>query len=851
MNRRLVGIAGPVLGLILFLSALWVLHGAITGYHYRDLAAGAHAVTGPRLLSALLLTVLNYFVLTGYDALAFRYIRRTLEYGKIAFASFIGYAFSNNIGLSMLAGSSVRYRLYTSWGLSPLEVTKMVVFYTLTLWLGLLFIGGIVFVVAPASLPVFMSFPSVCARPLGGVFLLVVGGYVVWSAVRRSPVTILGREIELPSAALSLTQIALSSVDWLLAGSVLYALLPDIPGLSFPSFIGIYLVAQIAGLVSQVPGGLGVFETVFILLRPAGLSVPHAVGALLLYRGIYYLLPLMFAAVMLGTFELTAAKNQIRGLARFMGQGVAAVAPWVLSAIIFAGGALLLVSAATPEIPGRLKWVMDFLPLPLLEISHFLGSLAGVGLLLLARGIQRRLDAAYHLTLILLGAGILFSLLKGFDYEEALVLAVMFGALLPSRGFFYRRTSLLEERFSAGWILAIAAVLLGATWLGFFSYRHVDYSDQLWWRFTVKGDAPRFLRATVGIMTLVVIVGSVRLLRPSRPEPPKAGSGDMQKVRALVSANRDTTANLALLGDKLFLFSESGNSFIMYGIEGRSWIAMGDPVGREEERKDLVWRFRELCDRHGGIPVFYEVARENLYLYLDLGLTPLKIGEEARVSLPEFTLEGGRRKGLRNIHSRMLREGAEFSVVPAEDVRHLMPRLRAISDSWLAAKNTREKRFSLGNFDEAYVAEFPCALIRKNGVITAFANVWVSGGKEELSIDLMRHFPDAAQGLMEFLFIELLLWGKQQGYRWFNLGMVPLAGLEDRALAPLWIRLGAQVFRHGEHFYNFKGLRQFKQHFDPQWEPKYLVSPRGFLLPRVLTNLASLISGGFMGAIGT
>ena len=131
----------------------------------------------------------------------------------------------------------------------------------------------------------------------------------------------------------------------------------------------------------------------------------------------------------------------------------------------------------------------------------------------------------------------------------------------------------------------------------------------------------------------------------------------------------------------------------------------------------------------------------------------------------------------------------------------------------------------------------------------AFSNIWQGAGREELSIDLMRQVPGTPSGIMEFLFVELMLWGKEQGYRRFNLGMVPLAGLEDRALAPLWIRLGAQIFRHGEHFYNFKGLRQFKEHFDPAWEPKYLVSPRSYLLPRILANLASLISGGFIGAV--
>ena len=137
----------------------------------------------------------------------------------------------------------------------------------------------------------------------------------------------------------------------------------------------------------------------------------------------------------------------------------------------------------------------------------------------------------------------------------------------------------------------------------------------------------------------------------------------------------------------------------------------------------------------------------------------------------------------------------------------------------------------------------------RNERIEAFANLWTGAQREELSIDLMRYLPDAVDGIMEYLFICLTLWGKEQGYQWFNLGMAPLSGLENRALAPLWNRLGAFVFRHGEHFYNFQGLRQYKEKFNPQWRPKYLASPGGLALPRIFANLATLISGGMKGMV--
>jgi len=178
-----------------------------------------------------------------------------------------------------------------------------------------------------------------------------------------------------------------------------------------------------------------------------------------------------------------------------------------------------------------------------------------------------------------------------------------------------------------------------------------------------------------------------------------------------------------------------------------------------------------------------------------------------------------------------------------------LPELRQVSDAWLVERRTREKGFSLGFFAPEYVQHFPAGIVRLDGKIVAFANLWLGAEKEEISPDLMRYLPSAPSGIMEYLFIQLMLWGQQEGYQWFDLGMAPLSGLEDHALAPLWNRLGALVFRHGEHFYNFQGLRQYKEKFNPEWTPRYLASPGGLALPRILTNITTLISGGLKGMV--
>ena len=287
----------------------------------------------------------------------------------------------------------------------------------------------------------------------------------------------------------------------------------------------------------------------------------------------------------------------------------------------------------------------------------------------------------------------------------------------------------------------------------------------------------------------------------------------------------------------------------MYNTSGRSWIAMGDPVGTTEQGIELAWAFRELSDRHNGWTVFYEIGTEYLPLYLDMGLTLLKLGEEARVPLNGFSLEGGSRKRLRHTVNRLEAEGYLSEVVPREKVPELLPELKVISDAWLAGKNTREKGFSLGRFREEYLKNFSAGIVRFHGKVVAFANLWSSGGGEELSIDLMRHCPVTSGGIMEYLLVKLMLWGAMAGYRWFNLGMAPLGGLESRRLAPTWQRTASLLYRYGDHFYNFKGLRQYKEKFDPEWKPRYIAFPGGLTLPGILTNVTSLIAGGIRGIV--
>lgn len=847
--RRLRKWLGPGVAAALFGLALWAVHRELAPYKFRELIAAGHAIGAARIVPAMLLAAAGYFVLTLYDAIALRQLGLRLPLRRTSLAAFVSYAFSNSMGFVAVTGTSVRFRLYSTWGLAPPDIGRLVLLTMLTFWLGFTTLAGTVFSLLPEPVPAFTHLPGGTTRPLGVLLLGALTAWLVFVAVRhgRAPLTVGGHEIPVPRLSTTIFQIAASVTEWLLAAGVLYLLLPQETGIHFIAFVGVFLLAQFGGVVSQLPGGIGVFESLIIVLLGGAAPTPALLASLLVYRIVYYLMPLVLAAALFSGHELTWRWPKIAGATKFIARGIPDLMPAVLTYTTFACGVVLLVSGATPAEAPRIAGLRGVLPLPLVEASHFLASLTGLGLLLLARGLQLRLDAAYGLSALLLGAGAVFSLAKGLDYEEAIFLVIMLALLLPCRKQFYRRASLLAEPFDPGWAAAVLLAVGATAWIAFFAHQHVEFTSEIWWRFAFQADAPRALRALVGVTTAALLFAGARLLRPAYPSAHPPSAEELERARPIIDASRDTMAHLALLGDKSFLFGDDGRGFIMYGAEGPCMVALGDPVADREHMGELAWRYRELCDREGAWTVFYQVSAPCLPVYLDLGLTLAKLGEEARVDLETFSMQGNEGKGFRHARNSVQRAGATFEVVAPGEVPALIPQLRQVSDAWLAAKGRKEKGFSMGFFSPSYLSLFPVAVLRVEGAVVAFANIWRGAEREELSVDLMRFGADAPKGSMEALFIETMLWGKEQGYRWFNLGMAPLSGLEARNYGPVWNRVGGYVFRHGEQFYNFQGLRLFKEKFSPVWSPRYLAYPGGLVLPRILIHIASLTSGGLKG----
>ena len=829
------------LGVLLCVLMAKALHGFLEEVRYDEVMKAVSSTSDFDIVLAVLATAVSYAILAGYDFSSLTYAHAKVSRPTVFVTSFVAYALSNTIGLGPLTGGAVRTRMYTAAGLSPHQIAQVIVFNVAAFGVGIAAFGALGLLWGARDVAPLLHLPSLLLQGVASAILIGVAVFIGLCTRRR--VLNLGARwtLRLPPAGLAVRQLAISAVELAASAAVLWFLLPA--GQIAPStFVIFYAIAVAAGIVSHVPGGVGVFEAVMLLATQSHLATDAMLGALLLNRGIYYVLPLVVATAVLLTYELRS------GVAAPIGRAAVRLSPRLLAALALVAGIWLMVSGVTPLTEdARDTLAVLRVPLPLIEASHFLGSVAGLGFLLVARGLFHRLDAAWWAAFVLSVVSAALALPKGIALNEAALLSTLAVLLLISRRQFDRPSSLFSQRMEPEWLLTLAGVLAACTWVLVFAYQEIGYTNKLWWQFELDAEAPRSLRALLGIALAALAFGLWQLLRPTTGEVAQPTEAEIDRAAAIVRANPASEGCYALTGDKHLLFSPSGQSFLMFGKQGRSWISLFGPVGDRREWPDLVWRFVEMATSHGGRPAFYQVRPSSLPLYLDCGLHAFKLGEYAQIDLPDFNLKGAKRANLRSGVNRGEREGLQFEVLPPAQVASVLPELRAVSDQWLDRQKTREKGFSVGRFDERYIVRLPVAVVRREGRVIAFANLQVTAASREAGVDLMRYLPDAPPGTMDFMFAKIMLHLQAEGYQSFGLGMSPMAGMATRRRAPRWQRLGRLLFQYGERFYSFRGLYNYKDKFEPTWEARYLAAPGGISPLLVLADVATLIGDGAKG----
>lgn len=834
-------VAAPVLGLTACGVILVLIRRLGQDIDYDAMIDALRGTSASLVLWSIAATALSFLALIGRDIGALRYAGAAVPVPALLVGSFCGSALGNAVGFGALAGGAVRYRTYGSFGVTPEQVARMMLFITVGFGVGLAAYTAINMILGAPAVSGMIGRSPATVRLLGGAILVAVLGLLVrcpsHPASARDGAS---RLASLPDAPLAMVQLVLTGVDLIGAAAALWVLLP-VGRVDFATFSAVFSVATALGVISHVPGGIGVFEAVVVFALGHQVSPSHIAAALLAYRGIYFLLPLLLAAAVLAAFEMwrLATRTSSRVF-----QIAASLAPTFLGVVTFAVGAMLLVSGATPAFPSRLSILQDTLPLWAVESSNFLASLTGVVLLFVARGLFHRLDGAWWLALAIAVANLGLSLAKGLALVEDLVIACLILLLLATRQEFTRPASLLRQPFTAGWFAAVAIVLSVALGALFLAFREIPYGRELWWQFEFDAQAPRALRAVLGAGVLAMVVALLQLLRPAAGKILPSSAEDMAQAERIIRQQGRSDAMMAMMGDKCFLFSASGKALLSYARQGRSWVALYDPVGPREEWPELIWRFVEMADAEGGRVAFYEVRPDSLPLYLDAGLKVIKLGEEGCIRLADFSLQGSSRTGLRYALKRGEREGFDLQILaPGEAAAHSAI-LKDISDAWLAHHKVQEKGFSVAAFEPRFLAGQWVALLREAGRPVAFVTVMATDLRLDATVGLMRYVPGASGYAMEYIFVRLILHLKQLGFEVFSLGMAPLAGMARHPLASLWHRFAGLFWEHGGLVYRFQGLRAFKAKFHPEWEPRYLAASGSVGPFLALADVVALTGGG-------
>ncbi len=636
MLKRLLRHVPAVLGVLLLFGAIYVVQREFRHLNVRDVGHALHAIPTRAVWEAAVLTVLSYGLLTFYDKLATIYAGHPLGFARTAFASFCAYALAHNLGFAAVSGAAVRYRLYAHWGLTTLQIGKVVAFSSLTFGLGGMSLGGIILFTEPRAVPYFGEVLPHWALYLAGAAMWAVVAIYVVLASMFPIIHVRGREIELPGWRMALAQVALATADVSLTASIFYVLLPHGLGLSWVHFLAVYLGSYAAGLVSNVPGGLGVFDTAMLLgLKEAHIAAPTVLGAIAVFRLFYYVIPLFIAGAMFAGNEVLVSRKRLMdgpavpGQARWSEPDLAVAASTGGVAIC---GAMLLSIGVLDTHPDY-SWIDPEFASFASSAGQYVPSLIGTALIMLAVGLSQRVTLAWGATIAALLAGASVTALQR---EPAFVPAILTLAALsiaPFRDAYYRAARLFSHPLRTGTVVPVLALLFSVVWLASFEPHVRNLAQSSWWAVVLSREAPAPIRLAVGLAVLLALTALWGVIRPGR-------------VRA-EPWNAETRLRYAALGalpppeaDGLVM-GEAAKSGIPFRRVGRVLLGLGDPAGVESDRVSAIWRLRDLAQQEGCDAAVWRAGEAFLKVYQDLGLTAVPLGPDGLPRLDESAHAGG------------------------------------------------------------------------------------------------------------------------------------------------------------------------------------------------------------------
>lgn len=489
---------GRVVVFAIFILALYLLYHKLKSYSIAEIRESIQQISWIRIGFSMGLMVINYIILVGYDWLALKAIHKKLPVSRVGLVSFIGQAVSYNFG-ALLGGTTVRYRFYSTWGFSLVEIVRLVIMLAVTFWVGALGLCGIIFLISPPVIPdaLLAGMPIKDVRILGLILTSIAFSYLALCFSIRKPVHFFNKEFEFPQPGIAIAQCVVAGIDLIAAAACMYVLLPSEIDISFSQFLPSYLMAQVAVVITHIPGGIGIFELVILELTHTP-EEQTVFAAVLLFRLIYYIIPLLAAAVLLAVYEARQNSHMLKQSGRWL----SVLSHIISSYLVFIAGVIFLVSATLPTDFKKLPELMLYWPKSLLGIGHLLTALSGAALLFVSYGLERRQREAFRLAIFFMGLAIFGALLKGFSWHVALMGLIILTAITCAQRRFYRTSSYIKLKMPLYWLVAAFCVLGFVFLLGWFLY-HPSWDKAATWGFDRPFNASRNLLAFGGIVIML------------------------------------------------------------------------------------------------------------------------------------------------------------------------------------------------------------------------------------------------------------------------------------------------------------------------------------------------------------
>ncbi|MDR3111973.1 MAG: phosphatidylglycerol lysyltransferase domain-containing protein [Elusimicrobiota bacterium] len=825
MKRYLKFIIAP-LGLLIFVIAIILLHNQLKNLNYKDIANAFSSIASIKIYAALFLALFYYFLLGCYDVVAFRYVgqKNTMKFSDILLSCFISNALGNNTGYSMLFGGSIRYRLYSIHNISMLDVTKVLFFSSATIWLGLLVIGSFVFTFSPAQLDGVLNF-NFSTKAIGIFFILILAVYLILCSLHFKKINLFNKTFSFPNLQIAFWQIFLSVSDWLIASVILYILMPS-GEFTYLMLLKVFLAAQLLAIISQVPGGMGVFETTIALLLPSSASNPAVIGGLLAYRAIFYFFPLSIALLLLCAFEISQFIKKTKTSVKVFGKTLSALSVQFITILSFIYGTVLMfysISPSTLSQSNLLQKTFHFVPWAwVFDFPRFLLSASAIALLFISKALQFRVKSARSAALFLMT----FSIIVTFNYSFNILIFILFAFLfvlfILSKKYFYREKSIFAVSLNMWWFSTVCGVFALSLWVGFFINRY----DVFYWihisqflsDIPLSVPASNFLKTALYFAFIILAVLIEQILKKITTREVKFSRED---IKTIIYKCKYTYAFSALLKDKRYIVSDTKDAFIAFARSGDSLIALGDPIGNPERKPELIWRFKEFAEKTSAKPFFLGVDRKYLQIYNDVNLEAFTIGQEAKINLKSFNKDLGSIRKFSLLEKELEQDGFEYEILPPSDFDKYSTLFSNIDADWKQNTGYVEMDFIPSQYDPSYMKHFNFAVVKKDGIIIAFASFLTSAYNYEAmccAVRYRRHEKD----IFSYLIFKSVLAAREKNCKFFDLGFTCNQQGNGSTKDAIFETL-TKTFMFAEHFnYDNNLLRKFKSEFQPLWCDIYI-----------------------------